>query len=723
MIPIFKSIMLSALLSTIMIIAILLVRKIFSKKLHIEILSFLWLLVIIRLAIPVTPEIGIHTSEFIPVFASDTSDAHSDTPSENITESAIDTPMAESESFTSSNDEKSSENSIINNEQVFSWNKLINNFSENSIILYLSYIWIAGAAIALISKGFILFRFRAKLSTATPISDYLILKMIYTNRKIINLKRNVAIRECAYIDAPATYGVLYPKILLPFGFASTLSEEKQNLIILHELYHIKKLDIAKNYLWLMAGLIYWFNPLLPFAHSKYINDTELHCDSLVLKTFIDDKCRVYSQSLLDVVKLSNGEIKLPIALSFCEDRSNLRKRVENMIQPTKKKKHAAIVSILTATIITFACLTTACMPASNISNAISSEPTESKHIIFEAQPHENVKISVDADIDVPIDKTIDLVRVVPKNISDEQLDSFIDYVILANSVYDGKIMKKSDYVIENDDSYLKYEQIGAVYTQITPYTKDNKKSYLELTQSINGTDSQLAYWRFDDGYSFGIPTDYAGKDIERMKKSYEDCLEISEELIRKLDGDDTSFRLEGTFCYDNNVSFPMYRFFFYKEYYGIISTPASLLLEEKNNYSYSNFINVFVDDKGIFEVWWLNSAEKPEVVENDVTLMDFDKIAKAFKTYINDDFTWNTGKNRETDFGTPAVITINNAHLNVILVPESDNSGSYIATPVWEFIGNMQFDEPVNIEGQYEITEQQDICIVRINAIDGTIMP
>jgi len=719
-ISLFEPILTSAMLSTIMLIAVLIIRKIFSKKLHIKVLSFLWLLVILRLAVPITPEVGIHSDLLIPAFLSDISAAPVTAPYENASETG--TQISQQDGLPDAAiDNATPENNPSPIKQPTVLNKLINIANERNIMQYLSYIWAAGVIITLFVKMYSITRFKNKINRSLSIKDESIHQMMESNRALIKVKRKVIIQECAYIDAPATYGIINPKIILPFGFTNTLSKDQQNLIILHELYHIKKLDIAKNYLWLMAAIIYWFNPLLPYAHTKYINDTELHCDTLVLRTFKDDKCRIYSQSLLDVVKLSNGEIKLPIALSFCEDRSNLRKRVENMIQPTKKLKGVSITAIIAAAIISITCFTTACLPADN-SNTDLSETTESTHIEFEAQPNKNVKISVDANVDMPSEKNIDLVRVVPKNISNEQLNSLIDYISNnGDMVCYGNIEVISSEDTKRDDGDLNSEHSITTYTKISASTNDNKDSFLELTQSDNGLDTQLAYWRFDDGYSQGMPSDYTGSDLEGMKKSYDECLEIAEGLVEELYGTDNNYQLEKTFCYSDSSN-PLYRFFFYREYYGILSSPSALLLGEDNQYVYSNFVNIFVDDEGIFELWWLNSIETPEIIENNVDLLDTDKILDIFKEYIQNDFNWNSGENMQNSFGTSANISINSARLNIIMIPDED-AASYIATPVWEFMGDMKFDEPVDSENYGQIFEQLGACIVRINALDGTIIP
>ncbi|MBN2878001.1 MAG: hypothetical protein JXN65_00015 [Clostridia bacterium] len=229
MIPLFKSILISTMLSTIMIIAILIIRKLFSKKLHIEILSFLWLLVVLRLAVPITPEIGIHADSFIPAFRSDIivapdTAALQEKPETNYSEELPgDNPAA------APNTSKAPETNTNAFQQLPVWDKLRTIYHKANIMLYLSYIWAAGILITLFIKMYSIIRFKKKISLSLTINDAEIIQMMESNRKLIKLRRKVIIQECPYIDAPATYGIMYPKIILPFGFIDTLSKTSNHL--------------------------------------------------------------------------------------------------------------------------------------------------------------------------------------------------------------------------------------------------------------------------------------------------------------------------------------------------------------------------------------------------------------------------------------------------------------------------------------------------------------
>ena len=53
-------------------------------------------------------------------------------------------------------------------------------------------------------------------------------------------------------------------------------------MLLHELQHYRYKDNISNYLLLLTGIFYWFNPLVWLAARAMKNDREIACDSAVL---------------------------------------------------------------------------------------------------------------------------------------------------------------------------------------------------------------------------------------------------------------------------------------------------------------------------------------------------------------------------------------------------------------------------------------------------------
>ena len=98
---------------------------------------------------------------------------------------------------------------------------------------------------------------------------------------LFNLRRKVDIFINDKIASPVTYGIIHPKIVLQ----SYIFEDDELLkyVLIHELTHIKKFDIAFIHLKNLIMCINWYNPFILGA-AKYIeDDIEILCDKLVIK--------------------------------------------------------------------------------------------------------------------------------------------------------------------------------------------------------------------------------------------------------------------------------------------------------------------------------------------------------------------------------------------------------------------------------------------------------
>ena len=65
---------------------------------------------------------------------------------------------------------------------------------------------------------------------------------------------------------------------------------------------------------------------------------------------------------------------------------------------------------------------------------------------------------------------------------------------------------------------------------------------------------------------------------------------------------------------------------------------------------------------------------------------------------------------------------VKSIELNYMIIPEKDNLESYIAVPVWDFIADMDYDEEYMTQEDTILVGREEISIVTINAIDGTII-
>ncbi|MHC5543510.1 M56 family metallopeptidase, partial [Singulisphaera rosea] len=101
---------------------------------------------------------------------------------------------------------------------------------------------------------------------------------------------------------PAAFGLLRHAILLPEPLLSVMPRRQVELVLAHELIHIRRGDVFAGKLQLASQLIWWFNPLIWWASQQASRERERCCDQEVLSG-VDCKPVIYARTLLSVLEL------------------------------------------------------------------------------------------------------------------------------------------------------------------------------------------------------------------------------------------------------------------------------------------------------------------------------------------------------------------------------------------------------------------------------------
>ncbi len=350
----------TSLLSAVAIAVVFLVRLAAGRSMKTVMLNVLWLMVLVRLVLPVTIDAPVHVGEQLwqraesaaelndTAQATDvwTADALSDLPA-GMGENAV---QSEAMSETETADKSISAAEI--------WSRLRSALSDSKLVFWA---WISGALLVI---GVCLWRmaaFRHKVLQGRLVSTRFILNMVLFHKARLNIRRTIVVIETKWVDVPVVMGIFKPMIILPAGLVQVLDSDKLRMVILHEMCHIRRKDLFKNALWFAAKVIHWFNPLVWAAYNAYLTDTEQACDEMAAKMLDAGEKAVYSEALLAVIKRSKVRQTIPVLSSFCKDNSTLRKRVENMLKPKKKSKIAGVLAVVVMITILVGCFTTACM--------------------------------------------------------------------------------------------------------------------------------------------------------------------------------------------------------------------------------------------------------------------------------------------------------------------------------------------------------------------------
>jgi hypothetical protein len=109
--------------------------------------------------------------------------------------------------------------------------------------------------------------------------------------------RRVAVRAVAGDAPPAVWCFGRPQVLWPEDLAADAPDISIGALLLHELAHVKRRDHIVGWIELVAGIVWWWNPLFWFVRSALREQAELACDVWVITTLPNGR-RAYAESLL-----------------------------------------------------------------------------------------------------------------------------------------------------------------------------------------------------------------------------------------------------------------------------------------------------------------------------------------------------------------------------------------------------------------------------------------
>jgi beta-lactamase regulating signal transducer with metallopeptidase domain len=157
-------------------------------------------------------------------------------------------------------------------------------------------IWAAGAAAAIARMLAAWIAMERLRWSAQPFFDR---SLCVALAKTLRVRRPVDVLETDQGSMPMTFGILRSAILMPAD-ASQWSEERTRVVLLHELAHVRRGDVATHLLARLALIAYWWNPLAWVAWREFVKERERAADDLVLNagTTASD----YARHLLDVAR-------------------------------------------------------------------------------------------------------------------------------------------------------------------------------------------------------------------------------------------------------------------------------------------------------------------------------------------------------------------------------------------------------------------------------------
>ena len=140
-----------------------------------------------------------------------------------------------------------------------------------------------------------------------------------------------------------------PLVVVPRLAIDGLSKDDLQMVLAHELIHLKRGDHYIRWLEWLTGLTLWWNPVLWVARRQLRTTEEIACDGLVIQS-LRATPRNYAGSLLNMAELlTTSTTRPPSVASAINSGGTLEKRLTMILKPTTTKLSAWVTLTVVAT--------------------------------------------------------------------------------------------------------------------------------------------------------------------------------------------------------------------------------------------------------------------------------------------------------------------------------------------------------------------------------------
>ncbi|WP_245583554.1 M56 family metallopeptidase [Paenibacillus assamensis] len=224
-----------------------------------------------------------------------------------------------------------------------SWWSIVKQFGFINMLMV---IWFAGVMILTIKTVVDQFRLKQALRAGRAIDTPYLSSLFQETKQLLNVQRNVRFVASEQIPGPAVVGLRNPAIVISPRLLVTLQRDQLRYILVHEFAHIKRWDVAVNWMMHFLLILHWFNPLLWLAVHKARQHQELACDACALDRLSPQQNHAYGLTILHVLEHFTGHHQQPGVAALSATHKQMKRRLI-MIKHFHKKSYKLSILGLT----------------------------------------------------------------------------------------------------------------------------------------------------------------------------------------------------------------------------------------------------------------------------------------------------------------------------------------------------------------------------------------
>ncbi|MBU3804618.1 MAG: BlaR1 family beta-lactam sensor/signal transducer [Candidatus Cellulosilyticum pullistercoris] len=318
--------LISSLISSVLIMIILGIKKIFKNHISARWQYNIWFLFLVILIIPFIPQQYLDFSQ--------------------LNRWSVDLQNKEDHMMT--------DDSLLNHKAQETLNQEGNlqDFSisvQRSTAAYINFalisIWILGCLIYTSILVIVKLRLNKVKDSIRVLDDVKIIGLFEKCKRELDISKDLIVGESGLVYSSMTFGLKKTYIVFPLVMTHQLSESELYHIFLHELSHYKNKDIIINEVMCFFQIIYWFNPFVRLAFKKMRLDREINCDVSVLQRLKEENYIQYGKTIINCAEKQIQPSFFSITTSIAGTKKEITKRIQKIASYKVENRWMNIKSI------------------------------------------------------------------------------------------------------------------------------------------------------------------------------------------------------------------------------------------------------------------------------------------------------------------------------------------------------------------------------------------
>lgn len=342
--PIFYKIVYMSLIASIIGLAIFVIRKLLRKKISAKWISFMWLILIVSLVVPISLKSKISIYSFWNI------DIESKFNNINYAQEAVEQETLK-EFVVEEYEQDKAEINILEKFELEDEIQKFNKENRNYILEMLPVVWLIIVLILFILYILTYIVFEIKIHKSEKIKDEKINDILNICKQKLEVKKKIKIVKQSIINMPSIFGIFNIRILINDELLK-LSNKEIEYVLMHEVAHYKRKDNLLNVLITILRCIYIFNPIIFILLNKVKKDLELATDELAMEHSGKEEQKEYCKTLVMLSNLNSDKFLIQ-TLCLTDEKKNLERRIDNVKLLEKFKKHKKIIAFCSGLLIIF----------------------------------------------------------------------------------------------------------------------------------------------------------------------------------------------------------------------------------------------------------------------------------------------------------------------------------------------------------------------------------